>query len=63
MDNGSGWGDYYTLGSSVILAEELDFQNVSALKVTGTGWKRMEFTTTRLGRINANLIVKVDLTA
>ena len=29
----------------------------------GTGWKRIKFTSSQLGRINAQLIIKVDLTA
>jgi hypothetical protein len=63
VDNGNGWGAWYTLGSGTTLASELDFQTIAALKINGTGWKRMEFSSASLGRINANLIVKVDLTA
>lgn len=63
VDNGSGWGAWHNLSSSPNLATELDFQGVAALKVTGTGWKKMEFSSTTLGRINANLIAKVDITA
>lgn len=41
--------------------------NVSELDLTsrfsGTGWKKVRFTSTRRGRINYQLVVKVDLTA
>lgn len=59
IDNGSGFNTSINLGSNEILAEELDITKY----VTGTGWKRIKFTSSRLGRINAQLIVKVDLTA
>lgn len=59
IDNGSGFNTSINLGSNEILAEELDITQY----VTGTGWKRLKFTSSRLGRINAQLIVKVDLTA
>lgn len=57
-DNGAGYGSAIVLGSNVILANELDLTSY----FTGTGWKRLKFTSTRLGRIIANLILQVDIT-
>lgn len=57
-DNGSGYGSAISLGSSAILASELDLSDY----FTGTGWKRMKFTSSKLGRIVAQLILQVDIT-
>ena len=59
VDNGVGYGSAISLGDSTNLATEL---NISSY-ITGTGWKTIKFTSTQLGRINAQLILKVDLTA
>ena len=58
-DNGSGWGSPISLGSLEILASELDITN----RFSGTGWKRIRFTSSRRGRITWQIVVKVDLTA
>ncbi len=57
-DNGAGYGGAISLGSSSILASELDL----SAYFSGTGWKRMKFTSARLGRIMAQLILQVDIT-
>lgn len=57
-DNGAGYGGAISLGSSAILASELDL----SAYFSGAGWKRMKFTSERLGRIVAQLILQVDIT-
>ncbi len=57
-DNGAGYGGAISLGSDAILANELDL----SAYFSGTGWKRMKFTSGRLGRIVAQLILQVDIT-
>ncbi len=57
-DNGSGYGSAISLGSNEILASELNLSSY----FSGTGWKRMKFTSSRLGRIVAQLILQVDIT-
>ena len=59
IDNGSGFNNSISLGSSEILAEELDLSQ----HFTGTGWKRIRFNSSQRGRINAQLVLKVDITA
>lgn len=59
IDNGSGYGSAISLGSSLNLCIELDLTRY----VSGTGWKRLKFTSSTMGRIAAVLIVKVDITA
>jgi len=58
-DNGAGYGAAIPLGSSSILAANLDLSN----SFSGTGWKKIKFTSSTLGRIIANLILQVDITA
>lgn len=58
-DNGAGYGSAIVLGSSTILANELDL----SAHFDGSGWKRLKFTSSQLGRIIANLILQVDITA
>ncbi len=58
-DDGRGWGPAISLGSTTKLATELDITN----QFSGPGWKRIRFTSTTLGRITWQLVVKVDLTA
>jgi|GEM_PF-2911582 len=58
-DNGSGYGSAISLGSAALLAENL---NLTA-QFSGTGWKKIKFTSSRLGRITALLMVNVDITA
>jgi hypothetical protein len=57
-DNGAGYGSAISLGSNEILASELNLSSY----FSGTGWKRMKFTSSRLGRIVAQLILQVDIT-
>lgn len=57
-DNGVGYGGAISLGSNATLASELDL----SAYFSGTGWKRMKFTSARLGRIVAQLILQVDIT-
>lgn len=57
-DNGVGYGGAISLGSNATLASELDL----SAYFSGTGWKRMKFTSSRLGRIVAQLILQVDIT-
>ncbi|NPV80753.1 MAG: hypothetical protein HPY52_10835 [Firmicutes bacterium] len=64
-DNGAGYDAGQSLAAApdtttpYTLCTELDLTS----KFTGTGWKRIKFTSTRLGRIAAVLIVKVDVSA
>ena len=58
-DDGSGYGPAISLGSSSILASELNL----ASHFSGSGWKKLKFTSSTLGRITANLILQVDITA
>lgn len=53
------WGSAISLGSNTNLASELDLTS----RFSGTGWKAIRFTSSRLGRITWQLVVKVDLTA
>ena len=59
INNGSAYTETIELGSDEILADELDLTDY----FTGTGWKGIKFSSSQLGRVNAQLIVKVDLTA
>ena len=59
IDNGSGYGSGISLGSASVLAADLD---ISAY-LSGTGWKSLKFTSSRMGRINVQIIVEVDITA
>ena len=65
-DNGSGYDAGQNLASApdnnaqeYVLATELDLTN----RFSGTGWKRIKFTSSRRGRIVWQLITKLDLTA
>lgn len=58
-DDGHGWGSPISLGNGGVLATELDITS----HFSGPGWKRIRFTSSRLGRITWQIIVKVDLTA
>ena len=65
-DNGSGYDAGRNLASApgdnaqeYVLATELDLTN----RFSGTGWKRIKFTSSRRGRIVWQLIIKLDLTA
>lgn len=59
IDNGSGYGSGISLGSSTVLAADLDI----TAHLSGTGWKSLKFTSSRMGRINVQIIVEVDITA
>jgi hypothetical protein len=65
-DNGSGYDAGQNLAPApgsdeqeYVLATELDLTN----RFSGTGWKRIKFTSSRRGRIAWQLIAKLDLTA
>jgi len=58
-DNGAGYGAAISLGSSSVLASELNLTS----HFSGSGWKKLKFTSSTLGRITANLILQVDITA
>ena len=58
-DNGSGYGSAISLGDGIVLANELNLTSY----FSGTGWKKIKFTSSRLGRITALLMVNVDITA
>lgn len=59
IDNGAGYGAGISLGSSTVLAADLDI----TAHLSGTGWKSLKFTSSRMGRINVQIIVEVDITA
>ena len=59
IDNGSGYGSAISLGSNAILASDLDI----TFYLSGNGWKSLKFTSSRMGRINVQIIVEVDITA
>jgi len=59
VNNGDGWSSPILLGSGSFTHSELDISDY----ISGTGWKQLRFKSSRLGRINAQLILKIDLTA
>ncbi len=59
IDDGSGYGTGISLGSGSVLAADLDITS----HLSGTGWKSLKFTSSRMGRINVQIIVEVDITA
>lgn len=65
IDNGAGYGSAIALASApdtttpYELAEELDI----TAHITTAGWKKLKFTSSRLGAIDIQLICKVDITA
>jgi hypothetical protein len=59
VNNGDGWSSPIPLGSGSFTHSELDISDY----ISGTGWKQIRFKSSRLGRINAQLILKIDLTA
>ena len=64
-DDGNGYGEGIALSvapdsnTPYALATELDITSM----FSGTGWKKIKLTTSRLGRINFKLMFKYDLTA
>jgi len=58
IDNGSGYGSAIYLGSTTILASDLDI----AAYILGTGWKTLKFTSATMGRITGHVIAEVDIT-
>lgn len=78
IDNGAGVGpaiplaqapanayESYDLIAGATVAKHNDSPSEMDLTqlISGTGWKRLRFTSTRLGRIEAHLVLKLDLTA
>lgn len=77
IHNGTSWSSYITLAPAPSGNDAYDLisganvpkhnNNASEMDLTpylsGTGWKYIEFTSSRLGRIHWNLILKVDITA
>lgn len=65
VDNGAGYGEAINLNAApdsstpYAIASELDI----TAYFSGTGWKKVKFTSSRLGSISGQLICKVDLTA
>lgn len=55
INNGSGYGSGINLGSSEALATNMDISQY----LSGTGWKKLKFTSTRLGRITVQLIAEL----
>lgn len=55
IDNGSGYTLVANLGSGENLASDYDITNY----ISGTGWKRIKFTSSRLGRIRAQIIAEL----
>ena len=59
IDNGQGYPTQgISLGSNATLAQDVELKNY----ISGTGWKRMKFTSTRLGRITVQLIAELLVT-
>ncbi len=77
VNNGIGWSDYMPLASAPDATTPYDLiENALVDKynshtkemdltdyITGYGWKYLEFSSSRLGRIAWNLEIKVDVTA
>lgn len=77
VDNGSGWSNYITLAPAPNQTTPYDLiagasvpkhnDNANEMDLTpylsGTGWKYIEFSSTRLGLIAWNIILKLDITA
>ena len=77
VNDGSGWSGYITLASAASGNAAYDLisgasvpkhnNNASEMDLTpylsGTGWKYIEFSSSRLGLIAWNLILKLDITA
>ena len=77
VKDGSGWSGYITLASAASGNAAYDLisgasvpkhnNNASEMDLTpylsGTGWKYIEFSSSRLGLIAWNLILKLDITA
>lgn len=55
VDNGSGYVQVASLGSGSTLASDLDITQY----ISGTGWKKIKFTSSRLGRIRAQVIAEL----
>lgn len=58
IDNGSGYGTGISLGSAEALATDLNLTSY----LSGTGWKKIKFTSSRLGRITVQLIAELLVT-
>ena len=77
INNGSGWSGYISLASAPNQTTSYDLISGSSVPkhnnrasemdlksyISGTGWKYIEFSASRLGMITWNIVLKLDITA